>query len=159
MNRIATLLALTAVSAAALPVPLAGATSQTAGFTQRVNGICGDAVTAIDALPAASDSAASTTRTITAGAKISSRMVSRLSKVRAPAYASKRFKTMIAVANENKTLSASIVPQARAGHTKAVESALYKIIKNDQKFADVAVDLNVGNCASITFPGYSDLAG
>ena len=57
------------------------------------------------------------------------------------------------------TSYASVIPQARAGHTKAVEDLLYKAEKGVQKFSDIAVDLNVGNCASLTGPGYSDTAG
>jgi hypothetical protein len=160
MNRIATLLAVTAVSAAALPVPLAGASSSSEGFVQKVNGICGDAVTQIDNLPTTSSSANdSSTRTLRSWDKISNRTASRLTKVKAPAYAHKRYKAMIGAMHESRQLAISVIPLARAGHTKAVEDALFKAVKDIQKFNDIAVDLNVGNCASITFPGYSDVAG
>lgn len=158
MNRIATLLALTAVSAAALPVPLAGATSGSAGFVQKVNGMCGDAVTQIDNLPAGQNGDVSA-KTIKAGGKIFDRLQVRLNKVKPPAYAAKRYHKMVGLLNTNYKLVDTILPQAKAGHTKAVENALYTIVTNTNKFNDIAVDLNVGNCASITFPGYSDLAG
>jgi hypothetical protein len=158
MNRIATIAVLTAVSAAALPVPLAGAKTDSGGFVQKVNGICGDTVTQIDNLPAASDGSVSA-KTYKRGGEIFDRTAARLNKVHAPAYAAKRYHKMVGLLNTNYKLADTIVPQAKAGHTKAVEHALYTIVKNTFKFNDIAVDLNVGNCASITFPGYSDSAG
>jgi hypothetical protein len=160
-NRIATLLAMTAVSAAALPVPLAGAKSGGAdpvGFVQKVNGICGDAVSSIDNLPAGQDGSV-TTKSLRSWARISIRTENRMRAVKAPAYAAKRYGKMIATLKQNRQLGNTIVPQARAGHTKAVENALYTIVKNTQKFNDIAVDLNIGNCAELTFPGYSDTVG
>jgi hypothetical protein len=158
MNRIATVLAITAVSAAALPVPLAGAKTGSGGFVQKVNGICGDAVRGIDNLSVSSDG------TMSAGElrrwnRISDRMITRLHKVKAPAYAAKRYRSMLGGLDTAVTSYASVIPAARAGHTKAVEDLLYNAEKGVQKFSDIAVDLNVGNCASMTGPGYSDTAG
>jgi hypothetical protein len=158
MNRIATVLAITAVSAAALPVPLAGAKTDTGGFVQKVNGICGSAVTQIDNLSANGDEAA-TAKTLRAWDKISDRTAARLDKVKAPGYAAKRYKSMLGAMHTARSSYAAVIPQARAGHTKAVENALYTAAKSIQKFNDIAVDLNVGNCASLTGPGYSDTAG
>jgi hypothetical protein len=157
MNRIATLLAITAVSAAALPVPLAGANANE-GFVQKVNGICGDAVTQIDNLSGGSDGTTSA-KSLRAWDKISTRTTHRLDGVKAPAYAAKRYKAMLASLHKARSSYAAVIPQARAGHTKAVENALYTGVKSVQKFTDIAVDLNVGNCASLTGPGYSDTAG
>jgi hypothetical protein len=158
MNRIATVLAITAVSAAALPVPLAGAKTDAGGFVQKVNGICGDAVTQIDNLPASGQDGASD-KTIKAGLRITNRLMTRMDHVKAPPYAAKRYHAMVGALRQNRSLGVTLVVQARAGHTKAVETALYTIVKNVYKFNDIAVDLNVGNCASVTFPGYSDAAG
>lgn len=158
MNRIATLFAITAVSAAALPVPLAGAKTDTAGFVQKVNGICGDAVTQIDNLPGSQDNATSA-KSLRAWDKISTRTVHRLEKVKAPAYAAKRYKNFLGAIHTARSAYATVIPQAKAGHTKAVETALYTGVKNIQKATEIAIDLNVGNCASLTGPGYSDTAG
>jgi hypothetical protein len=157
MNRLATVLALTAVSAAALPVPLAGAKTDSGGFVQKVNGICGDAVTAIDNLPTSQDG--SSAKTIKAGLRITNRLMTRMDHVKAPDYAAKRYHTMVGALHQNRTLGVTVLAAAKAGHTKTVENGLYTIIKNVYKFNDIAVDLNVGNCASVTFPGYSDTAG
>jgi hypothetical protein len=157
MNRIATLLAVTAVSAAALPVPLAGAKTQPVGFVQKVNGICGDTVTSIDNLPSGQNGPSA--KTFKAAGRIFDRTAARLNKVHAPAYAAKRYHKMVGLLNTNYKLADTIIPQAKAGHTSAVEHALFTIITNTNKFNDIAVDLNVGNCASVTFPGYSDAAG
>jgi hypothetical protein len=158
MNRIATLFAITAVSAAALPVSLAGAKTDSAGFVQKVNGICGDAVTKIDNLPTGRDGSVSAS-TVRTWDKVTDRMTARLNHVTAPAYAAKRYKRMIGALNTSQSAYATVIPQAKAGHTKAVENALFKAEKSIQKFGDIAVDLNVGNCASLTGPGYSDTAG
>jgi hypothetical protein len=159
MNRIATLLVLTAVSAAALPVPLAGAVKTSSnGFVPKVNDICGDAVTAIDDLSAGQDEKSSA-KSIRSAEKIAGRMMHRLDKVKAPPYAAKRYRTMIRLVYTNRSLMNSVLAQAKSGHEKAVADAIYKIVKNDQKFEDLAVDLNLGNCVQITFPGYSDSAG
>jgi hypothetical protein len=158
MNRIATVLAITAVSAAALPVPLAGAKTGTGGFVQKVNGICGDAVTQIDNLPSGGQDGSSA-KTIKAGLRITNRLMTRMDHVKAPSYAAKRYHAMVGALHQNRTLGVTVIAAARAGHTKAVENGLYTIVKNVYKFNDIAVDLNVGNCASVTFPGYSDTAG
>ena len=158
MNRIATVLAITAVSAAALPVPLAGAKTDSGGFVQKVNGICGDAVTKIDNLAADGDGTP-TAKSLRAWDKIADRTASRLDKVKAPGYAAKRYKAMLGAMHTARASYAAVIPQARAGRTKAVESSLYTAIKSVQKFNDIAVDLNVGNCSSLTGPGYSDTAG
>jgi hypothetical protein len=153
MRRFAALTAAVALTAAAAPIPLAGAKTTQATFSYRANAACAAAGAKVEAMPASQTKSIVTE--FRALVTINHDLINDLNKIEAPKSSKRQYRKLINLNRRQLKLVEQALASAKAHHVDASAASLFKVVKLGYQSEDVATDLDLGDCNRDYYPGAS----
>lgn len=145
LRRTAAATAAIALTSAVAPLPLAGATTSSATFAKKANAACAAAGAKVEQLPKMSDSNAA--EVLAAEGDIVAALVKKLKTIDAPKAKASKYKSFVAVNQEQAKLVDKAIAAAKKKQTSKVESYLKQLAKAGDRSDALAKSLKLSDCA------------